>query len=186
MAEHITITLNTLEELFTDPEVDPWNPATRYRSGIDEIMVKLRAIPIREPVSLTIRVINEAISGEAKGRVKQAIDRYCAAQIEANLDEKNAIKKEGRTDFIISIVSVLALFLVIAITINFFQLEGPLLSALVGWTGIASWAILWGPVDMFIWGRVPLRRAIRYYRKLQAMEIEVQPGPVVSPSQPAK
>lgn len=175
MAEHISITLNSLDELFDDPEFDPWNPAGRFRSGIDEIMVKLRAIPIREPVSLTIRMPGEVITGEVEARTKQAMDRYCAAQIDAQMDETRAIKKEGRTDFIISVVTVLGLFLLIAIIVYFLQLEGVLLSALVAWTGIASWAILWGPVETFIWGRVPLRRAIRYYRKLQTSDVEVRP-----------
>jgi hypothetical protein len=160
MAEQITITLNNLNELFDDPEIDPWIPSARYRSGIDEIMVKLRAIPISEPARLSIGVPKEVMTDEGVTRTKQAIDRYCAAQIDAQVDEIRAIKKEGRSDFIISIVSVLGLFFLIAIIVYLLQLEGVLLSALVAWTGIASWAILWGPVETFIWGRVPLRRAI--------------------------
>lgn len=174
MADQITITLNSLNELFDEPEIDPWNPSTRFRSGIDEIMVKLRAIPIPDPVLLSIRMPKEVVNDELVTRAKEAIDRYCAAQIDLQADEIRAIKKEGRSDFIISIVSVLALFLLIAVIVYLFNLEGVLLSALVAWTGIASWAILWGPVDTFIWGRVPLRRAIRYYRKLQAMALEFE------------
>jgi hypothetical protein len=174
MTEPITITLNSFDELFDDPEFDPWNASARSRSGIDEIMIKLRAIPIREPVSLTIQAPGETMTEDAEARTRQAIDRYCAAQIEANEDERRAIIKEGRSDFIISLVSVLALFLVIAILVYVFELEGVPLSALVAWTGIASWAILWGPVETFIWGRVPLRRAIRYYQKLRDMELEVR------------
>lgn len=174
MAENITITLNRIAELFDEPDSDPWNPSARYRSGIDEIFVKLRAIPIREPVNLSIHIPDENMTGDIEARTKAAIDRYCAAQIEANADEIYAIKKEGRADFIISVVSVLALFLAIAIIIYFFEPEGVLLTALLGWTGIASWAILWGPVETFIWGRVPLRRALRYYRKLMEMDVEVR------------
>lgn len=174
MAENITITLDNIEALFAEPEADPWNPSARFRSGIDEIFVKLRAIPIREPVSLTIQVPALSMDNDIEARTRQAIDRYSAAQIEANEDEMRAIKKEGRTDFIISVVGVLALFLAIALVVYLFHLDGVLLSALVAWTGIASWAILWGPVDTFIWGRVPLRRAIRYYQKVRDMEVEVR------------
>jgi hypothetical protein len=176
MAENITITLNNIEALFAEPEANPWDPAARFRSGIDEIFVKLRAIPIREPVSLTIQVPKETMTEGIEARARQAIDRYCAAQIEADEDEMWAIKKEGRADFSISVVSVLALFMAVAIIIYVLHLEGILLTAVVGWAGIASWAILWGPVDTFIWGRVPLRRDIRYYRKLQDMRTEVRGG----------
>lgn len=174
MANNITINLDNIEALFAEPEADPWNPSSRFRSGIDEIFVKLRAIPIREPVNLTIQVPASSMDNDIEARARQAIDRYCAAQIEANEDEMRAIKKEGRTDFTISLVSVLALFLAIALVVYLFQLDGVLLSALVAWTGIASWAILWGPVDTFIWGRVPLRRGIRYYQKVRKMEVEVR------------
>jgi hypothetical protein len=175
MAETITITLDHIETLFDEPDLNPWDPSARYRSGIDEIIVKLRAIPIRESVSLIIRVPKETMTADLDSRTKQAIDRYCMAQIETNEDEKRAVKKEGRTDFLISVIGVLALFLIIAIIVHGLQLEGALLSAIVGWTGIASWAILWGPVDTFIWGRLPLRRAISYHQKLKASNVEIQP-----------
>jgi hypothetical protein len=174
MAETIIITLNHIDGLFNLPDADPWNPNARYRSGIDEVWAKLRSIPIQEQAGLTIRLPPEALAEGLEARVRQAIDRYCAAHIEANLDEIGAIKKEGRRDFILSVVSALALLSIVALVVTVFRLEGALLTALVAWAGIASWAILWGPVETFIWGRVPLRRQIRYYRKLQAMEVAVR------------
>lgn len=128
MAENIVITLDKIEALFAEPDGDPWNPSARYRSGIDEIFLKLRAVPIREPVSLTLQLLKQSTDESLEARTKQAIDRYCTAQIEANEDEMRAIKKEGRADFIISVVSVLVLFLAIAIIVYAFHLEGVLLS----------------------------------------------------------
>lgn len=173
----ITLDLNTIDELFGEPAADPWQPESRHRSGIDEIMAKLRARPLREETGVTIRLPARAMEGDLPGRVRAAIDRYCAARIAADEDEIDAINQEGRRDFIISILAVAGLVIVIAIVLIGLGLEGPLASALVGWTGIASWAILWNPVDTFVWGRRGFKKDSRYCRKLMETELRIEPRP---------
>jgi uncharacterized protein YejL (UPF0352 family) len=51
-------------------------------------------------------------------QTKDAIIRYCDAQIEAVTNERVAVIKEGRRDFILSIVTVLGLFLIIALLVS--------------------------------------------------------------------
>jgi hypothetical protein len=170
----IDIDLNSPVELFEEPASDPWDPATRYRSGIDEIWAKLRSIPIHAPVAITIRLPDEALTVGLEMRTKDAITRYCDAKIEAVTNERVAVIKEGRRDFILSIVTVLGLFLIIALLVRVFQMEGALLTALVAWTGIAAWAILWNPVDSFVWARTPLRREIYLWEKLKGSDLSVR------------
>ena len=107
--------------------------------------------------------------------LRAAVDRYCAARIAADEDEIEAINQEGRRDFIISILVVAGLLAMIAIVLTTLGLEGPLASALVGWAGIASWAILWNPVDTFVWGRRGFRKDTRYCRKLMETELRIEP-----------
>lgn len=174
---NITLDLNTIDELFGEPAADPWQPESRHRSGIDEIMAKLRARPLREETGLTIRLPGQAVDGDLPGRVRAAIDRYCAARIAADEDEVTAINQEGRRDFIISIVAVVGLLLAIALLLSALSLDGPLASAIVGWAGIASWAILWNPVDTFVWGRRGFRQDIRYCRKLMQSTLRIETEP---------
>jgi hypothetical protein len=173
----INIDLNSPVELFEEPASDPWDLAARYRSGIDEIRAKLRTVPMNEPVAIAIRLPDEALTAGLEMQAKDAIIRYCDAQIEAVTVEKSAVVKEGRRDFLISILTVLVLFLIIILLVVVFQMEGVLVTALVAWTGIAAWAILWNPVDTFVWGRIPLRREIHLWEKLRASNLMVRPYP---------
>jgi hypothetical protein len=169
----ITIELNELKDLYEEPAIDPWNPDTRFRSGIEEIVAKTRGFPVHEPVEIALRLPVDALNEGTERDVRESLGRYYDAQIEAVTDEKYAIIREGRRDFFISIFAVLGLFLFIAFLVIVFELEGPLLSALIAWTGIASWAILWHPVESFVWGRVPLRREIQLWKKLRSSRVAV-------------
>lgn len=171
----IELTLDSIDELFTEPEIDPWNSNARFRSGIDEIMSKIRSIPIREPVTILLQLPASAITPDLASRTKEAIRRYCQAQNEITTDEINVIRKDGKKDFFISILVVLGLFAIIALIYYIFEPKEPLLTLLIAWTSIASWAILWNPVDTFVWGRVPLQRENRYRDKLMNSEITIRP-----------
>jgi hypothetical protein len=170
----INVDLNSPVELFAEPASDPWDPAARYRSGIDEIWAKLRINPSREPVNIIIHLPDEALTAGLEMQTKEAIIRYCNAQIEAVTDERVAVIKDGRRDFILSIITVLGLFLIIALLVSVFQMESALLTVLVAWAGIAAWAILWNPVDTFVWARTPLRREIRLWEKLKGSDLSVR------------
>jgi hypothetical protein len=170
----IKIDLQSPDDLFADPEVDPWQPNSRNRSGIDEIFAKLRPYPTREPVAILVQLPPDMMTSDIERQTHDAVRRYCDGQIEVLSDELAATHSEGRRDFIVSIFVVLGLFAIIALLVSLLKLEGPLLTALVAWTGIATWAILWYPVDTFVWGRVPLRRTIRQWQKLKNSEILVR------------
>lgn len=171
----IILTLNNIEELFAEPAADPWQLTARYRSGIDEIMAKLRTRPLRGDTTIAIRLPPDALDNAPTAGLRAAVDRYCAARIAADEDEIEAINQEGRRDFIISILVVAGLLAMIAIVLTTLGLEGPLASALVGWAGIASWAILWNPVDTYVWGRRGFKKDTGYCRKLMETELRIEP-----------
>ena len=49
-----SIQLQASAELFTEPEADPFNPQSRYLSGIDEIANQLRWAPRTNPYRIII------------------------------------------------------------------------------------------------------------------------------------
>lgn len=169
----ITITLKHIDDLFGEPTADPWDPSARYRSGIDEIFSKLRAIPIYEAIDIAIRLPHEEIYDGLEERIRAAIDRYCDARIEANADEIAGIKKEGRRDFLISIAVVITLLALVLILSYVLKPIDFLQTALVAWTGIAAWAILWNPVDTYVWGWRPNKRDIKYCQKIKSASLQI-------------
>lgn len=170
----ITVTLNSLDELFAEPSANPWDPAARYRSGIDEIFSKLRAIPVYEDVELVLRLPRSEVEAGLEQRARDAIGRYCAARIEANAEEIDGIRKEGRRDFFISIGVVAGLMAVILVLGTLVGSNDVIQAALVAWTGIAAWAILWNPVDTYVWGWRPSKRDIKYCEKVSAAPLRIE------------
>lgn len=173
----IILTLNDINELFAEPAADPWQPASRYRSGIDEIMARLRTLPLRQKTAITIRLPARDVDDDLPARIRAAVGRYGAARIAADEDEVAAINQEGRRDFIISLVIVVLLLGAMALLLQALSLDGPLAAALIGWTGIASWAILWNPVDTFVWGRRGFKKDNKYCRKLMEAELQIESRP---------
>lgn len=135
----------------------------------------MREFSLHDPVKIVIQVPPETVTAQDwTSRTRAAVQRYSDAQIETASAEINAIRIGGRNDFILSFIVVISLLTIIVLVASLLELEGPLLSAVIAWTGIASWAILWYPVDTFIWGRVPLRREIRQWEKLKSSEIDIR------------
>lgn len=175
-SETITLTLPTTAALFDDPTADPWDPAARYRSGIDEVWAELDSRPVSEATTLSIRLPATESTPDLEARIRAAIGRYATAIIEEKEDELRATSLEARRNFLISILVTALLFGLIGLLIYFLAIEGALQTALIGWGGIAAWAILWNPVDTFVWGRRSARRQVNLARKLARMPVRVVPA----------
>lgn len=171
----INVTLKSLEELFTSPEPDFWSPTARYRSGIDEIWAKLRLEPAARPAHIVFHLPQEITAPDLAERMTAALGRYADVRAAANEEEIAAVKREGRRNFLISLVVVIGLFLALFVLNALLKPTDAILAVIVAWTGIAVWAILWNPVDTYVWGWRPNRHEVRLCDKLRAAQVEIVP-----------
>ena len=170
----IEIGLNMIEELFGEPGADPFDPQSRYVSGIDEIAQQLRLMPQRQPTQVVIRLPAEAMEPDLLAHTKAALGRYCAAKVRENQQAVDETRHQGRSDFISSLI-IAGVVITLTAVVVYSNILGTLLStALTYWVAIINWVVLWDPIWTFVYAWRPYRRERQLYDNLQAAELLIE------------
>jgi len=172
----IQLTLNDIEDLFAEPAADPFDPASRYISGIEEVMGQLRLRPgdLGHQTRLIIRLPQTAVTSDTPTAIKAALDRYCAAQIRQNQQEIDELRVGSRRQTISAfvIVAVLVLFTILLLTavppIQNFS------GALAGFVGIAIWVIFWDPIYNYVYAWRPNQLDIKVSENLKNADLVIK------------
>jgi len=169
------IQLKTSAELFAEPEADPFNPQSRFISGIDEIANQLRWAPQRNPYRIVIALPEAELTAENQVRTREALLRYCAYQVMFNHNELDSLRIEARQSMALSILYAL-LFILIGILIGFLPVIPQAIKVmLASLLGIFCWAALWPAADVYLFAWKPFRRAVRLYKNLSQAELIFEP-----------
>lgn len=172
----IQINLNTLEEFFAEPAADPFDPDSRYLSGIDEIAGKLRLMPrqLYNPTRLTIQLPGTAVTPTTASTLSAAVNRYCTAKIAENDQVIAEIRVSSRRQSIYAIIIavVLMLFTILVITLvpELEQVSG----AIAGFVGIAVWVIFWDPIYNYVYAWRPNYLDIKVYKNVRSAELVIK------------
>ena len=171
----IKLKLNSIEEFFGEPTADPFDPDSRYQSGIDEVVgyLRLRRHELGEKTRLVIQLPQTAVTPDAPSTLKAALDRYAAAQIAQNrqaIDElRVGSRRQALSAFIIVAVLILFTMLLLAAIPPLQDFSG----ALAGFVGIAVWVIFWDPIYNYAYAWRPNRLDIKVFENLQEAELVV-------------
>ena len=109
-----SVQLNTIEELFSAPEANPFEPNSRYVTGIDELFQQLVQMRVRnKPTQLVITLPAQAIEPGIKEKTQAALARYTAAQIKAADVEIEQLRRRGRFSLISAVVIILGAIVIV-------------------------------------------------------------------------
>lgn len=108
---------------------------------------------------------------DAQKVIERAVHNYFAYKTALNQREFKLLLREGRLSLVIGL-----LFLTLCLSggqlANRLQIPGA--SIVETSLTIAGWVAMWHPMDVFLYGWWPLRRAGKVYRKLSAIPVEVR------------
>lgn len=117
---------------------------------------------------------DEPVPGEAAAEVRAALRAALGREAERAEGRFRALMTEGRRSLLIS-TSFVALVLVF-VTLVWGPLdEVPLLVG--GWVSIASWVVLWRPIEIFFYDWWPIQAERRMWRRLADAETEIRAVP---------
>lgn len=169
------ITLNRLEEMFAEPAADPFDPASRYISGIDEVVAKLRLLrgELLGRKRLVVHLPQAAIGPETQSALQAALERYCTAKIAENRQVINELRVDRPRQLISALAISAALILFSVLLVNFIPGLAPLSGAISGFVAVAVWVVIWEPVYNYIYSWRPYRRDVWIYEKLRAADLVV-------------
>jgi hypothetical protein len=172
----VGIQLNTIEELFTPPEANPFEPDSRYMAGIDELVQQLGKLRLRyKPAQVVVTLPAQAIEPGLKEKTQAALARYAAAQIEAAELELEQLRRRGRFSLISAIVIILVAIAVVWFIGWLNLLPGTVQSFLVSGLSVFAWVAVWDPFNVYLYEwRVPVRTR-RIFEQLRQAEVVIQP-----------
>jgi hypothetical protein len=171
------LSLHNVEELFAEPAADPWDPASRYVSGIDEAVNYFHQQNIRDhPLRLVISLQEQTIDAALIQRTREALQRYCDFQIVDNQRQIRDMEIEGNRTLITSI-PILAVIVIIGLLAYMIPgLPQALLYFIATTLGVFAWVALWNPADYYIYEWRPFRRYRIIFEKLRDGELIIQPA----------
>jgi len=171
----IRVNLQAVEELFAEPAADPFDPSSRYVSGVDELIEQLRAVSLDYKTRVLIGLPANQITPDLEANTRGAMSRYCTAKIEENQREILELRRVGRRSILTGVVLVGVLMLFGALIASLAFLPETVRYVLVGWIPVAVWVVIWNPADLFFYAWRPYRRARRLYENLRDAELVIQP-----------
>ena len=183
----ITLSLKTIEHLYTAPEVNPFSETEVELVGEPALV---RVVKKLEPgffrgggqIRLTILLPPDQITPDLPEQIKAAIQRFCQAKIADNQLQIKRTLWSGLRALPLGLV-----FLGISMTLSAmfnsqmltFLSEG--LNKLLGEGFVViGWIVLWNPVQSFVNDWTPFWRANQVYRYIMTMDIHIQPQPTLA------
>src|SRR5262249_698308 len=91
----VSLSLNDIHELFSEPEVDLSARNLIFSSGIDSVVNALRPTSLRQPTRLTVYLPHENLNVVTVEQIKASIQQYCRFK-QAEIDNSlRALRWEG-------------------------------------------------------------------------------------------
>lgn len=168
--------LNSVEELFAEPVADPFDPDSRYISGIDEVVNQLRLKPqdLNKKSRLIIKLPQEAFNQDTSTILRSALNRYCAAMIAENQQVIKELRVSSQRQAISALIIVVIMVFLSIFLVNSIPGLQAFSGAIAGFVGIAIWVIFWDPIYNYVYAWRPNRLDMRIFQNLLTAELVVE------------
>ena len=176
----ITIHLDNIYDLFTQPAEDPFSKKAHFLSGIELIKSELKPTSMggEARTRTTIFLPKESIEPGLTEKTSNALQRYCQFKVRQNTRAMVALRRQALMALLFG-----TLFLVSGLFLSQFLERVTFLPTFLstlfsdGFV-IAFWVILWRPVDFFLFELWPYWREDRIYKRMMMMEINMAEEPI--------
>lgn len=174
MENEIRIKLNTIDELFSEPDDNPLSPTRRHQSGIDEACGKLRHMDLNQQTRLTISLAGEPPDNAAELGLKEAIDWYCSVRISENNQLVRETRQQGRSDLVHGLIVAAAVLAASVLIFVLLPLPDLIRTLFGSFIVLTLWVIVWTPVDTLVYYWRPYARDARLFENLREAELAVE------------
>jgi hypothetical protein len=171
---HVTLRYRNLDALFVPPGISPFSEefaAYSMTAGIEYIAGELSADPSLRSVEATILLPRDTIEPDLEHRTREAVGRYCRAQL-VQYDQESRAQRWHLTRELAYAVLSFIIFLGTARLL--YASESAVLSLLGDGATIAGWVLFWFPVETLFFTVRHHRLDTRVYERLAAMQITIR------------
>lgn len=184
----ITLRLKNIDDLFTAPELSPFDPSfAPYSFGpaIEYVVQEMERHPDARGTTLTILVPPDQLAADPalETRTHEAIARYTRAWTAARELEREVGVRQARTvagSAVLFFAAANLLSLQYARDGSLLGLSGDVMDVLLDGLGVGAWVALWWPFDrLFQWWQGRLEE--RTVRALPGVMVRVSPDSAAPP-----
>ena len=171
--EKLSINLNNIEELFQEPDFNPFDPDSRCESGVADLFNQTQELSQKEALQVEINLADRSDKADLLAETEAAMKRYCEVQIAKSDREIREIRHQGYRDLgwamLFALILLLGAFLITQLTF----LPEIVIYLLSTGAGIIAWVMLWPPLDSILYEWSPYRQTKRRYQQLQSAQIVI-------------
>jgi hypothetical protein len=167
--------LRSLDDFFRAPDTDPfsdWYEAYSDGPAIEYVQACVADDPSVEHVDIVVNLPPEQIVGDAAGRLRAAVRKYCDAHLTTVERESKRNNSRGWLMLAFSVV-VVTFFVWLAQRIS--GSPHTALSIAAEGLSIAAWVLLWHPLEALVFNRWDFRldrRVLRTIRDKATVRVE--------------
>lgn len=168
------------------PSEDLLSPDARLQSGIDDLLLQLRARRLSRIRSVTVLLPASEIQGSTGPRLSAAVRRYCELRLRENELSRRVVRRDGWAAFGLGLLLfaiglwLSSVFLAKGIPEPLRELLGNGVFLVIAWVG------LWYPLDSLVFTGQPLKREQRALITLARARLDVVPDPAPGPVLPGR
>ncbi|MGH2722775.1 MAG: hypothetical protein ACRDI0_00655 [Actinomycetota bacterium] len=169
----VTLRLDDMSELFERGNPDPFSESYRpqsYTSGIEFIANEVYTDPSRKVVRATILLPPEHVAPGLEERTREAMGRYCRAQLENVRHDLRSVVWTGSR----ALVAALALLFLLTAASRLLPGSGFLLQVLKEGMSVAGWVALWFPVQSLTYDLWTHRIDRSVYTRIMDMDLSIR------------
>ncbi len=170
----IKVHLDNLEQFFAVPEPAPFDPLTRFASGLETIVSELKPKALIRKVRTTIILPADQLLPDTEVRLREALMRYCQYHIRQTRQDLISLRWQGIKALQNGIIFLGVCLLLSTLFENADML--PVWLRRFGGEGflIAGWVSLWHPIEILLYEWWPFSRQIHIYESIMRMDIVFQ------------
>jgi hypothetical protein len=147
----IRIELNAIEDLFIEPDFNPFDPESRFQSGFDEMAEQVRELSMKVPHKICISLSSTPDEVDHEGLTSSALNRFCTVKIGECEQAIRELRSQGKRDllsaFSLSFILILGEFLFVQLSF----LPEIFTYLLATGFGLIAWVVLWPPLDKLLY-----------------------------------
>jgi hypothetical protein len=180
MATDISVHLSQIDDLFVDPDTNPLANPRLQVSGIQTVLNELLLRDADQDIHLRLHLPADQITSGLPEKLKEALQRYCAFQIQ-NLEAEIATTRyDGWRAFRVGVVGMAICMALAVVGYGIYGAASNPLWKIVGglfgsFFSVASWVIIWNPMDLLVYGWRPLIRQVKKYQLIAQAQVTILP-----------
>ena len=170
----MVIQLDDVQDMFTEPEFEPFQDNRMATSGMEYIANHLKSSRLTQPIRALIFLPQARIQPGLTEHLRKAVRRFCQYRIEASQNELTSMRWQA-----VKALQSGLIFLGVCLLCSTLSEGAEFLPEWIRRLAgegflIAGWVSLWHPIELLLYEWWPHWREIQVYKRLLEMDVLVE------------